>query len=310
MLTGPPSTSAVGQRPVRSSAPTFRSIVAAARRRRPTTVQSRPVTGIAGRVARRSNPCSCGGNENRRTTDRLTCADDVAAASGRRARPARRSARRRLSVRSVEVPPPGRLGLAPVPVQQVGQQRLGLLLRGPLGRVGRAARPAAPPGCRATSGSSAVAFLVRHHGRGRSGRPSSRGQLGPPLPPASPAAPAWPGSRPRCSRATTCWPVSASAVRRAVPSSSAASNAIRCSVASAQRHLPRVPAQRLEPLDRVALDPGPQPCRTTRYRSTNTPSRNRSSTSSSRVANRPISRPTASWRVSCSSVRWSTDVGS
>ncbi len=130
----------------------------------------------------------------------------------------------------------------------------------------------------------------------------------PAAPPASPAAPAWPGSRPRCSRRR---PAFVSPASRAVPSSSAASNAIRLRGRLPQVHLPRVPAQRLEPLDRVALHarPGrpaapPGTGRRTRR------SRNRSSTSSSRVAKRPISQPTASWRVPCSSVRWSTDVGS
>ena len=92
-----------------------------ARHRSQYTSKPRSVIGSCA-VSPALKPCSCGGNENRRSTDRFTSPtisppDSKPSASGsvdqiqRRQRP------------HVEVAPPGGLVLPAVPLQQVGEQR-------------------------------------------------------------------------------------------------------------------------------------------------------------------------------------------
>ena len=104
---------------------------------------------------------------------------------------------RRAQRAQVEVPPPGRLGLPPVPAAQAGQQRPRPLLVGPRGRFRGGRGPPARTGSgRPPDPHASAARPLRQPGAA-AGRRSVR----PPQaagPPASPATPAWPGSHPRC----------------------------------------------------------------------------------------------------------------
>ena len=210
----------------------------------------------------------------------------------------------------VEVPPPGRLVLPPVPVEQVGQQRPRLPSASPRKRPAQLARRPRNAGQQRRPDPGDLGVLggtrLLREDRPRQVLAQPLGQLGPPFlqpVPQRQRGPAVvlvvPGHDPLPLPITGRGPV----LERRLQRDQAGRRLV-------QVHLPVVSAQRLQPLDRVALHPGP-------HALPHDPVQVGEHPQPEQVVHLVLVRgetahqpPTASWRVPCSSVRWSIDVGS